>query len=213
VETAPSPHTVDIADFHAGESGENQQPYRALLIVTDGTAPGAETISITWPVDDENEWVPLAYAGGAAVAVVGLVLLVVSLSTGRRRVESESAGAEEAEHIEPSEPGHDEPSEPGHDQPAPAAPTTPRSSTRSTKPVPARRSPDEPPRPLLAPEAGPGHPCGAGRRSAGRLRLRSRAAPGPAHRRGRPRAVRTGGDRRSVRDPGHGDPRGGRHRR
>lgn len=117
VETAPSPHTVDIADFHAGESGENQQPYRALLIVTDGTAPGAETISITWPVDDENEWVPLAYAGGAAVAVVGLVLLVVSLSTGRRRVESESAGAEEAEQIEPSEPGHDEPSEPGHDQP------------------------------------------------------------------------------------------------
>src|SRR5699024_677465 len=117
VETAPSPHTVDIADFHAGESGENQQPYRALLIVTDGTAPGAETISITWPVDDENEWVPLAYAGGAAVGVVGLVLLVVSLSTGRRRVESESAGAQDAEQIEPSETGHDEPSEPGHDQP------------------------------------------------------------------------------------------------
>lgn len=96
VETAPSPHTLDIGEFRAGETGEDQQPYRALLIVTDGTAPGAESISITWPVEAENEWVPLAYAGGAAVAVIGLVLLVVSLSTGRRRVEP----GDEAETLE-----------------------------------------------------------------------------------------------------------------
>lgn len=89
VETEPSPHTVDIAQFHAGETGENQQPYRPLLIVTDGTEPGAETVSITWPVEDENEWVPLAYAAGAAIAVIGLVLLVVSMSTGRRRVDAD----------------------------------------------------------------------------------------------------------------------------
>lgn len=89
VETAPSPHTLDIAEFRAGETGENEQPLRALLIVTDGSAPGAESISITWPVEAENEWVPLAYAGGAAVAVIGLVLLVVSLGSGRRRESDE----------------------------------------------------------------------------------------------------------------------------
>src|SRR5690606_26609008 len=61
--------------------------YRSLLIVTDGTAAGADKISITWPVDDENEWVPYAYAGGAAIAVIGLVLLVVSI--GRRGDEDE----------------------------------------------------------------------------------------------------------------------------
>lgn len=99
VETEPSPHSVDIAAFRAGETGENRQPFRPLLLVTDGSAPGAETVSITWPVDAENEWVPLAYAGGAAVAVIGLVLLVVSLSTGRRRVEA-SAPEHIDEHVE-----------------------------------------------------------------------------------------------------------------
>lgn len=89
VDTKPSPYTLDVHEFWAGENNdpngeENEQPYRALLIVTDGTQPGAEKVSITWPVDAENEWVPFAYAGGAAIAVIGLVLLVVSLG-GRRR--------------------------------------------------------------------------------------------------------------------------------
>ena len=83
VETSQTPATIDVHEFWAGENGENEQVYRALLIVTDGTEPGASKISITWPVDDKNEWVPFAYAGGATVAVIGLVLLVVSL--GRRR--------------------------------------------------------------------------------------------------------------------------------
>ena len=87
VDTSESPYTLDVHEFWAGENGENEQVYRALLIVTDGTEPGAESVSITWPVDAENEWVPYAYAGGAAVAVIGLVLLVVSL--GRRRDEDE----------------------------------------------------------------------------------------------------------------------------
>lgn len=85
VDTSPSPYTLDVHDFWAAENGDDEQVYRALLIVTDGTAPGAESVSITWPVDDENEWVPYAYAGGAAIAVIGLVLLVVSI--GRRRDE------------------------------------------------------------------------------------------------------------------------------
>src|SRR5699024_1171763 len=98
VDTEPSPYTLDIADFRAGDE-ENGDVYRSLLIVTDGSEPAAQKLSITWPVDDENEWVPFAYAGGAAIAVIGLVLLVVSLG-GRRRDEDEQL--EEAE--EPREP-------------------------------------------------------------------------------------------------------------
>lgn len=88
VETSPSPATIDVAEFAAGEHGENEQMYRPILIVTDGTAPGAESISMTWPVEARNEWVPYAYAAGAALAVIGLVLLVVSL--GGRREEPEA---------------------------------------------------------------------------------------------------------------------------
>lgn len=84
VDTSPSPATIDVAQFAAGEHGENEQMYRAILVVTDGTAPGAEAISITWPVHAKNEWVPYAYAAGAAVAVIGLVLLVVSVGSRRR---------------------------------------------------------------------------------------------------------------------------------
>lgn len=102
VETSPSPHTLDVHDFWAAENGEEEQVYRALLIVTDGTEAGADKVSITWPVDDENEWVPYAYAGGAAIAVIGLVLLVVSL--GRRRDEDE----EEIAAAEPEESSQDE---------------------------------------------------------------------------------------------------------
>lgn len=100
VDTKPSPYTLDVHEFWAGENNEpngeeNEQPYRALLIVTDGTQPGAEKVSITWPVDAENEWVPFAYAGGAAIAVIGLVLLVVSLG-GRRRDRDEDDLVEDA---------------------------------------------------------------------------------------------------------------------
>lgn len=100
VDTKPSPYTLDVHEFWAGENNEpngeeNEQPYRALLIVTDGTQPGAEKVSITWPVDAENEWVPFAYAGGAAIAVIGLVLLVVSLG-GRRRDRDEDELVEDA---------------------------------------------------------------------------------------------------------------------
>ena len=58
-------------------TARTEQAYRSILVVTDGSAPGADSISITWPVEAENEWVPFAYAGGAAIAVIGLVLLVV----------------------------------------------------------------------------------------------------------------------------------------
>ncbi|MGP5259413.1 hypothetical protein ACTXMW_09835 [Brachybacterium paraconglomeratum] len=101
VNTSASPYTLDIAEFWAAENGENEQVYRSLLIVTDGTAAGADKISITWPVDDENEWVPYAYAGGAAIAVIGLVLLVVSI--GRRGDEDEDELLEEPQEARSSE--------------------------------------------------------------------------------------------------------------
>lgn len=97
VETVPSPYTLDVSEFHAAENGDQEQVYRALLIVTDGTQPGAEKVSITWPVDAENEWVPFAYAGGAAIAVIGLVMLVVALGRGRRDEDEVEAG-EDAPH-------------------------------------------------------------------------------------------------------------------
>ena len=96
VETKPSPYTFEIADFAAQEHGDNQQAYRAILVVTDGTEAGADSVSITWPVENENEWVPFAYAGGAAIAVIGLVLLVVSIG-GRRREDDEDAELEAAD--------------------------------------------------------------------------------------------------------------------
>ena len=101
VDTSASPYTLDIGEFWAAENGENEQVYRSLLIVTDGTAAGADKISITWPVDEENEWVPYAYAGGAAIAVIGLVLLVVSI--GRRGDEDEDELLEEPQEARSSE--------------------------------------------------------------------------------------------------------------
>ena len=96
VETAASPVPLDIAEFAAGETGENEQPYRALLIVADGTAPAVDSVTITWPVEQKNEWVPYAYAAGATVAVIGLIWLVVSLSTGGRGSGSRKAAGRSA---------------------------------------------------------------------------------------------------------------------
>ncbi|MFC0673404.1 hypothetical protein [Brachybacterium hainanense] len=98
VDTSPSPATLDVAEFRAGEtSAGNEQPFRAILVVTDGTAAGAQRISITWPVDAKNAWVPYAYAGGATVAVIGLIWFVLAFR-GRRReepAEQELASAED----------------------------------------------------------------------------------------------------------------------
>lgn len=89
VDTSASPVTIDIQEFATEEMETNPQPYRALLFITDGEKAGATQVDITWPVDARNEWVPYAYAGGATLAVIGLVLLVVSLS-GRRREDEEA---------------------------------------------------------------------------------------------------------------------------
>lgn len=100
VETSPSPVTIDVADFAAAEQGDNAQPARAILLVTDGTEAGAQSVSITWPVDDENEWVPFSYAGGAALAIIGLLLGLVSLTgVGRRGREDDAEEIEDEEEL------------------------------------------------------------------------------------------------------------------
>lgn len=96
VDTSTSPATIDVATFAKQETGDNEQEYRPILLVTDGKAAGADEVSITWPVDAKNDWVPFAYAGGAAIAVIGLVLLVVSLGSSRRRDEEQDEEIGEA---------------------------------------------------------------------------------------------------------------------
>lgn len=85
VDTSASPATIDIAAFRKHETTTDPQPYRAILLVTDGKNPGASRVSITWPASDRNAWVPIAYAAGATLAVIGLVLFAVSISSRRRR--------------------------------------------------------------------------------------------------------------------------------
>lgn len=84
VQTAKgSTATVDVADFWKAEN-EPPQPYRAILLVTDGTQAGASTVTITWPSDHVNGWVPTAYAAGLAGLILGLGLIALSLLMHRR---------------------------------------------------------------------------------------------------------------------------------
>ncbi len=94
VKTSASPASIDIAAFHREEAKDKPQPYRAIMIVTDGKAAGASTVSLTWPREASNAWVPFAYAIGATLAVIGLILLVLTLGSGSRR-EDEDELAEE----------------------------------------------------------------------------------------------------------------------
>lgn len=82
--------TVDVADRWAAEN-DPPQPYRALLVVTDGQQAGATTVSISWPTHLKNAWVPQAYLAGAIAAVIGLILLVLGLIALRRSRRADGA--------------------------------------------------------------------------------------------------------------------------
>lgn len=86
VTTEASPAKQPIADLWKLDGGANPPaPYRAILLTTDGTAPGAESITVTWPVEATNAWVPYATAIGAALAVIGLVLFVLDYTSASAR--------------------------------------------------------------------------------------------------------------------------------
>lgn len=104
VMTSASPSKTPIADLWELDGGADPaQPYRALLVMTDGTQPGAQTITVTWPVEATNAWVPYATAIGALLAVLGLILFVLDFSSRRARrrqaaeeLEEEAAAREAA---------------------------------------------------------------------------------------------------------------------
>lgn len=86
VEQSRSPLSVPVSRLWRGDGGANPaRPYRALVVVTDGTQPAASAISITWPVEASTPWVPYAYAGGAALAVLGLILFAADFAAASAR--------------------------------------------------------------------------------------------------------------------------------
>lgn len=86
VMTSASPSKTALSDLWELDGGANPpRPYRALLVMTDGTAPGAQTVTVTWPVEATNEWVPYASATGAVLTVIGLILFVADFSSARAR--------------------------------------------------------------------------------------------------------------------------------
>lgn len=87
-QSQPSPATIDIAEFSAQENGPDaRQPYRAVLLVPADPAQGITEVSITWPVEQRNSWVPYAYALGAMLAIIGLIWFILTLGSRRRRTE------------------------------------------------------------------------------------------------------------------------------
>lgn len=66
---------------------EREQPRRTVLIMADGKAPAAKSMTISWPYEARNEWVPWAYGLGAAAAVVGCILLLLGLVKPKRKDE------------------------------------------------------------------------------------------------------------------------------
>lgn len=85
--------TLEISSLWQGDGGASPaRPYRALLIVGDGTGPAAGRVDITWRVDSTSPWVPYAYAIGALVAVLGLALFAADRTARsvRRRDEEDA---------------------------------------------------------------------------------------------------------------------------
>lgn len=81
---------LDIAKWASEElNPKSPRPYRTVMIVADGTKPAANKVSIEWPSNDTNGWVPYAYAAGAVFAVVGLVLLFLTFTAKNNRDDSE----------------------------------------------------------------------------------------------------------------------------
>lgn len=96
--TSKSPATLNIADLWAAEGGARPaQPFRGYLVTTDGKDAAAQSVTITWPHDATNAWVPYATAAGAVLAVIGLVLFALDFSaaSARRRRAAEEIEDEE----------------------------------------------------------------------------------------------------------------------
>ncbi len=124
VRTSASPASIPLADLWKADGGAKPaQPYQAILIVTDGTQPAATEVTVTWPVEASNAWVPYAYVIGAVLAVLGLVLFVIDFSAARTRRrdaedELDAEGAATEAEGEETAAAATEADEPAADQPA-----------------------------------------------------------------------------------------------
>lgn len=140
VRTSASPAEISLAELWKADGGAKPaQPYQAILIVTDGTQPAATEVSVTWPVEAANAWVPYAYVIGAVLAVLGLVLFVIDFSAARTRrqaaedeldAEAADTAAVETEAVETSAEPVDAPAE-DDDAPAEGAVAAPAEAAAS----------------------------------------------------------------------------------
>lgn len=93
--TASGPAKVDISKFAAEERNpQAPQPYRTIMIVSDDPTGEISSVQIEWPSHKKNSWVPFAYAAGAVCAVLGLILLLLSVSFGKDREEADDASGD-----------------------------------------------------------------------------------------------------------------------
>lgn len=74
-----------IEDWSKAElDPKKPQPYRAILLANDGDASTITKVEITWPTNATNAWTPYAYAAGAVLLIIGLVLLLIALTSRSR---------------------------------------------------------------------------------------------------------------------------------
>ncbi len=93
VKQKKSGETFTIEEWSKAElDPQKRQPYRAILLANDGDASSITEVEITWPSNASNPWTPYAYAAGAVLLIIGLVLLLIAFnSRSRRDVELEEA--------------------------------------------------------------------------------------------------------------------------
>lgn len=93
VKTQKSGDSFKIEEWSKAElDPKKRQPYRAILLANDGDSSSITEVEITWPTNATNPWTPYAYAAGAVLLIIGLVLLLIAFnSRSRRDVELEEA--------------------------------------------------------------------------------------------------------------------------
>ncbi|MCT2150276.1 hypothetical protein M3D48_06540 [Dermabacter vaginalis] len=82
VEEKKSGETFAIEDWSKAElDPKNRQPYRAILLANDSDSSTITEVQITWPSHASNPWTPYAYAVGAVLLIIGLVLLLIAFNS------------------------------------------------------------------------------------------------------------------------------------
>ncbi|MCT1866483.1 hypothetical protein M3B90_02935 [Dermabacter sp. p3-SID358] len=179
VKTQKSGDSFKIEEWSKAElDPKKRQPYRAILLASDGDSSSITEVEITWPTNATNPWTPYAYAAGAVLLIIGLVLLLIAFnSRSRRDVELEEAikdrpvleegkgesdaSSAQAEATDDKEPASNKPREGGSrvaeavvgtEDPAETAPGGEGDPVESNEPA-AEGKPTEKTAPVAVPEA------------------------------------------------------------